>query len=662
MEKLKQYVLNNFEQAFVLVILATVFIINYYIPQKIAFLNFYFLPVILAGYFLSARHSIMGSVLCIVMVTVYIYFYPDSFLTDRTRLDLYLHLMVWAGFLILSGAVVGKLQEKLRSEIAETCDLNDQLTAQQDELDAANTSLREYNEDLEEMVRKRTDELEKSREAVEKLKGKVEEALYSTMDSMVVKLMIEGRLRNEKRKVSVMFSDLVGFTSYSEERSPELLVRDLNRYLSDMEPIMMAYHGHIDKYLGDGIMCEFGAPIDYENYRLLAVLAGLKMQQKLATAGYPWRMRIGVASGTSIVGLVGSRRQSYTTIGDVVNLASRLEKSCPPGGVLVDSFTLEGIRPFVEYRLKTDFNGKERADGAIESEFEDLLGGLASAETDTAKAGLLQQLGRLYSSVGDYGEAVSCFEKGLTADSDDVEMKVAFAEAAMMKSEARKINVRGRKQRVAAYEILGIRDALLDREKIPAGFYEQFAQAVDLIEIPDDVILPVEALDGCIGHSRVVAVLSYAVAAEMGLPGGEKTEILHAGFVADIGKEIVPHHLLNRSPGSLSDTEIREIQKHPVEGPNILKKMGYDSDPLHRIVRHSHEHVNGAGHPDGLAGDAIPLGARIVAAADAYDALTSWRPYSEKWDRKAAFDELRRGVERGALDADVVETLIRLLG
>lgn len=329
--------------------------------------------------------------------------------------------------------------------------------------------------------------------------------------------------------------------------------------------------------------------------------------------------------------------------------------------MLVDSFTLEGIRPFVEYRLKTDFSGKEHGDGGIESEFEEILKRLDSAETDDAKSGLLHKLGRIYMSVGDYGEAVTCFEKGLSATPEDVEMKVAFAEAAMLKSESRKINVRGRKQRVAAYEILGIRDALLDREKIPAAFYGQYGHAVDLIEIPDDVILPVEAIDGCIGHSRVVAVLAYAVATEMGLVDGEKNEILHAGFVADIGKEIVPHHLLNRSPGSLSDSEIREIQKHPVEGPSILKKMGYDSEALLRIVRHSHEHVNGAGHPDGLAGDAIPLGARIVAVADAYDALTSWRPYSEKWDRNAAFDELRRGVERGALDADVVETLIRLL-
>src|SRR5207244_5672372 len=146
-----------------------------------------------------------------------------------------------------------------------------------EELNRANASLKDYTENLEYKVTERTEELEKSKHSIEALKAKVEEALYATMDSSVVKLLIEGRLRNEKRNVSILFSDLVGFTTHSEQNPPEIVIRDLNRYIGDMEPILLAYRGHIDRYMGDGIMCEFGAPLDYETYRILSVLAALKM-------------------------------------------------------------------------------------------------------------------------------------------------------------------------------------------------------------------------------------------------------------------------------------------------------------------------------------------------------------------------------------------------
>ncbi len=343
MEKIKAYLLNNFEQAFILVILVTVFLINYFIPQKLAFLNFYFLPIILAGYYLGLRLSVLGAFLCVALIAIYITLYPDQFAMPANRLDLFLHVGAWGGFLILSGTVVGKQQEKLSSEIKQTTELNEQLQQHQKELKEANFELNKHSKDLEDRVKERTSELEESKDAIESLKVKVEEALYDTMDSSVAKLMIEGRLRNEKRSISVMFSDLVGFTTYSEEKSPELAVRDLNRYLNDMEPILLNYRGHIDKYLGDGIMAEFGAPLDYDNYRLLAVIAAIKMQENMKKIGdHPWEMRIAIASGPAIMGLIGSKHKSYTTIGDVVNIASRMEKICPPGSIIIDDLTLEG--------------------------------------------------------------------------------------------------------------------------------------------------------------------------------------------------------------------------------------------------------------------------------------------------------------------------------
>ena len=186
MEKIKSYLLDNFEQSFILIILVTVFLINYYIPQKLAFLNFYFLPIILAGYYLGLRLSVLGAFLCIALMTIYITLYPFLFTMPATRVDLYLHVAAWGGFLILSGTVVGKQQEKLRSEIIQTTTLNEQLQQHQNELKEANFALNKYSKNLEENVKERTVELENSKQAIETLKVKVEEALYITMDSSAV--------------------------------------------------------------------------------------------------------------------------------------------------------------------------------------------------------------------------------------------------------------------------------------------------------------------------------------------------------------------------------------------------------------------------------------------------------------------------------------------
>lgn len=661
MERLKKYFQRNFEQTFILTILVTVFFINYFIPQKIAFLNFYFLPVILAGYYLGSRRSILGAFFCILLVTIYAILYPQYFTISNTRVDLYLNILAWGCFLILAGAVVGKLQQKLNMEIQQTCQLNNQLLQQQQDLNTANLALKDYSENLESKVIKRTEELEKSKEAIETLKEKVENTLYTTMDSAVVKQIIEGRLLNEKRKISVLFSDLIGFTDYSEERSPELLIRDLNRYLNDMEPILLNYRGHIDKYMGDGIMVEFGAPVDFEQYRLLAVLAALKMQQKMKRLDFPWKMRIGIASGPAIMGLIGSRRQSYTSIGDVVNLAARMEKACPPDSVLIDDFTLQGVNNFVNVRLRKALPHTEEVVGKTENELEELLQKLNESTEDKEKASLYYKLGLLHISLGEAHDAVGYYERALQIQPDNVDLKVAFAEATIQRDQNEKIKIKGRKKRVGAYEVIGIKDALLDKGKIPALFYEKYHKIENLIGIPEDVILPIEALDGCIGHSKVVAILSYAIASEIGIYDQERIEILQAGYVADIGKEIIPHHILNRSDSSLSATEIQEVQKHPHEGQRRLKKIGYDSEQIIRIVGHSHENFNGSGYPDGLKGEEIPIGSRIINVADTYDSLTSWRPYRDRWDRNAAFDELNRGVMKGFHDPQIVKALIKCL-
>ncbi|MGH7254515.1 MAG: HD-GYP domain-containing protein, partial [Nitrospirales bacterium] len=140
----------------------------------------------------------------------------------------------------------------------------------------------------------------------------------------------------------------------------------------------------------------------------------------------------------------------------------------------------------------------------------------------------------------------------------------------------------------------------------------------------------------------------------------EKLDILHAAFVADIGKQAIPYHLLNRR-GGLTEGEFELVKVHPVEGAKILRSMGYENENMLRLVMHSHEKFNGGGYPDGLAGEQIPIGSRIIAVADAYEAMTSWRPYREPWERHAALDEIRRSIEKGLFDPKVVESLVKFM-
>jgi HD-GYP domain-containing protein (c-di-GMP phosphodiesterase class II) len=716
LEGLKAYLLKNFEQAFVLLTLVATVLINYLIPQKIAFLNFYFLPIILAGYYLGRAKAVLGAVFSFLLMLLYVYLRPEAFLTaqgalaEEPQVALYLQVLIWGSFLVLAGAVVGGLHEKLAREFETTRRQNEVLQKQQDELNVvnqalkasaenlaflnqelqrrqeelnhansalkdysenlevkvrerteelkrANATLKDYADNLEYKVKERTEELEKSKHAIETLKVKVEEALYSTMDSTVVKLLIEGGLRNEKRSVSVLFSDLVGFTTHSEQNPPEIVVRDLNRYIGDMEPILLTYRGHIDRYMGDGIMCEFGAPLDFETYRILAVLAAMKMQEKMARMNYPWEMRIGVCSGSTITGLVGSKRLSYTAIGDVVNIAARLQKACTPGQVLIDRYTYESVSLFINARKKRDLPAKEMLETDKERQLE-LLHEKVMAEPNNALYHF--QIGQIHLELNEPVEALQYIERALQLDPNEMKFKVAYAEAGLKIRESEKIDIKGRRQRIEAYEIIGMKDPFADRKKVSQGFAHEYQYVQNLIQIPSDVILPVEALDGSIGHSKMVAIFAYALATYFNLPDKEKLDILHAGFLADIGKEIVPHHLLNRM-GSLNAWELDMVKMHPVEGARTLRKMGYENEELIKIVYHSHENYNGTGYPDGLKGEDIPLGSRIVAVADAYDALISWRPYRDPWERHVALDEIARGVNKGLYDPKVADGLIKIM-
>jgi HD-GYP domain-containing protein (c-di-GMP phosphodiesterase class II) len=141
------------------------------------------------------------------------------------------------------------------------------------------------------------------------------------------------------------------------------------------------------------------------------------------------------------------------------------------------------------------------------------------------------------------------------------------------------------------------------------------------------------------GHSHQVARYAVALGRELGLNAGELAMLHTAGLFHDLGKVGIPEAILHK-PGPLNDAEQKLMQEHPLISESILSAV--DLHPfVCQIARSSHERMDGKGYPDGLRGDEIPLPARIVLVADAFDALTSDRPYRARRPVAAALEELR---------------------
>jgi putative two-component system response regulator len=154
-----------------------------------------------------------------------------------------------------------------------------------------------------------------------------------------------------------------------------------------------------------------------------------------------------------------------------------------------------------------------------------------------------------------------------------------------------------------------------------------------------------------------VAALARRVALAAGVsPGGADT-IAQAGLLHDLGKISVPEQVL-RKPGPLSAEEWVVMRQHPIVGAQIVAPLEFFADGA-IIVRHHHERHDGSGYPDGLRGELIPLGSRIVAVADVYDALTSDRPYRPRLSRDETVRRLRAEAGR-TLDAHLAALCIRV--
>ncbi|HTC36563.1 MAG TPA: adenylate/guanylate cyclase domain-containing protein [Bryobacteraceae bacterium] len=195
------------------------------------------------------------------------------------------------------------------------------------------------------------------------------QVMDSILDSKVDKLS------GDRRRITVLFSDIRGFTTISEGLAPEKVVQLLNEYFEKMVEVVFRNKGTLDKFIGDGMMVIFGAPEDDEYQEENALKAALEMQSELRSVTEKWRpdglnlrIGIGINSGPAIVGNIGSsRRMEYTAIGDTVNLASRLESATKELGVgiLISEYTHNALRGSFRFKNMGAVQVKGRVDPVL---------------------------------------------------------------------------------------------------------------------------------------------------------------------------------------------------------------------------------------------------------------------------------------------------------
>ncbi|MFH1723991.1 MAG: HD domain-containing phosphohydrolase [Elusimicrobiota bacterium] len=624
---------KNYELAFMLSTLAVIAFIFVFFNEKPVYLSALFIPVLLAGFFISTRAAVTGAIFCAGWVVFSTIVDPAPFSRGTAGGWAYLHIVLWGFFLAAAGALVGRSGDRLRSR---------------------------YEKAEEQLAREK-----ELRKAIIANKDRAESILHATIDPYVAKLIMDRKLRNEKRPLSVLFADLVDFTRSAKARPPEMVVEDLNQLFSALEPILARFKGHLDKYLGDGLLAEFGMPIATQNHALLSVLAALRMQKRLREKRFPQKMRIGIATGTSIVGLVGSKmRKNYTAIGDTVNLAARLQAVSPEGGVCIDQRTYEQVRRW--------FNVRRIRSGLTPEEvrrFEARLVTLKNSIAEEPTSQLCLEAANVCAKLGDMTQTLSYHRRALELNpSERHNIEEALASAFLEGKDRDLITINstmsGTKERVPAFEVLSLKDTLADTGRLPAKVVEIYRQLSTEVKLPEELVLSVEALEGAIGHGKATAALSGALANAMGLDAEQVRTAFLTGYLHDVGRRNVPEHLLSfeNHLQELPPPDQALIKAHVMEAEKILDEQNFPISPeVKEAIRHHHERVDGSGYPDGLKGKDINPVARIVQIADTYEELTSWRPYQEPRTPHAALAEIQRDIHEGMFDPRVGDLFLWIM-
>ncbi len=279
-----------------------------------------------------------------------------------------------------------------------------------------------------------------------KQKQQIRSMFEKYVDASVVDKLIENpelmALGGEERELTILFSDIQGFTTMSEKLTPHQLVTLLNELLDELSMIIFKNKGTIDKYIGDAIMAFWGAPVPDENHAYNACITALEMQEKLRELREKWKklgrpeikMRIGINTGRVIVGNMGSKvKFNYTVIGDDVNLASRLEGANKEYGtnIMIGESTYEKVKDKVIVRELDLLVVKGKTEPVRVYE---LIGPVNDTLPDEVKKFIeIYHLGLKFYRMKEWDKAIENFSKALEIFPNDYTCKLYIQRCAYFK-------------------------------------------------------------------------------------------------------------------------------------------------------------------------------------------------------------------------------------
>jgi putative nucleotidyltransferase with HDIG domain len=356
----------------------------------------------------------------------------------------------------------------------------------------------------------------------------------------------------------------------------------------------------------------------------------------------------GLIFGSAVHGLV---KHDIAVRPDILSV-----KVWRPDGVLAWT-NLEPERIGKRFPLEGGHLEEALETGEAEAELEDLNAAEDSAE---AKLGIDHVL-EVYAPILDSGgTVVGAYE--VYADSSRLESMIAARKRLIW------LTTLGVFAAVWALLLLLVRGASATLKRQTERLRARSAQLMDsYAQLEQNTLEAIESLNATVeakdpytaGHSQRVQDISVAIGARLGLDKARLDSLRLAGLFHDIGKLAVPDAILTK-PARLTSEEFEQIQQHSEAGARIIGRLGRLRDAV-PIIRHHHERWDGHGYPDGIAAEAIPLEAAIVGLADAWDAMTTDRPYQRALSVQEALGEIRRG--RGTQFApEVVDAFLVTFG
>lgn len=387
----------------------------------------------------------------------------------------------------------------------------------------------------------------------------------------------------------------------------------------------------------------------------LGTLASIRGNLQLAIASYEsalGRFR-NLDDASSVISSLNNLGMAHRDLGDWPAAERCFDEAFELGNELRDALLIGNVelnRAELDVRRGRYENARESCDRAFE-----VYTRVASV---SGQSEAYKVYGSLFGRMNKPSLADTHFERAaeLAVRSGDRLLEAEVLAAAAQNHLERQRNTEALRSLNEAYHLfrdLGAKAALLDLDRRLDGLENTYLRVVTSWADSIDAKDPYTA-----GHCARVADLACRLAEDCGFTGRELTWFRMGGFLHDVGKTAVPLEILNK-PGKLTDDEWVAMKNHTVAGAEIVEKLNFPWEIL-PIVRSHHERWNGTGYPDGLAGEEIPLTARILCVADVYDALTTARSYRPALSREEALQIMERDAGVG-LDPELFVRFLRLL-